>query len=498
MVIIIAVTSFLLTGCVDIVEEANAQAQDIAQSASLYSSDETFRDVADLFAGVAHDKFFEPLTISEIITGLNSLTEMYTPYSIIEGTSPSSILANGHNNIINRFGDGYRWSSFQWSRTFTGWVGLSGRGELQHRNIVYDEIPYSVSYWPDGGHSMWWVENGNAFWASFSAGFTEEERFAFARARAVEHWTLHGNAVSASIQGFADVQVSAVNPLGRSAGAFEIIDGNIIHGDEIIGYRWNISPGRYQYVLAPGEYSFTAIGGSGELDLVVRHFEGGEIVSEEQFNVDGSFSLGVTTNPSETVVEELNLGEGFTTRVYQEDWRDRIIVWFFVDGDNYEVPLADMEMIVDGQQVEVRDFVGNVAPHQNQIKAIQILRELGWSEMTFTVRGIEHSFTNDWQDPGNNVSGFTTRVYQEDWRDRIIVWFFMDGDNYEVPLADMEMIVDGQQVDVRDYVGNVAPHQNQIQAIQILRELDWQEMTLRVTVQGQTIQHDFVNNRHVP
>ncbi|MCL2528220.1 MAG: hypothetical protein FWE42_07350, partial [Defluviitaleaceae bacterium] len=90
---------------------------------------------------------------------------------------------------------------------------------------------------------------------------------------------------------------------------------------------------------------------------------------------------------------------------------------------------------------------------------------------------------------------FHTRVYAEDWRPNIVIWFFHGGPRYtnqhRVAIDDIMLYVDGQQANIRDFATNIAPHQADIPTLQIPRALDWQEITITVTELGETITHTF-------
>ena len=83
------------------------------------------------------------------------------------------------------------------------------------------------------------------------------------------------------------------------------------HDNEVIGYQWLIDEraNRYQYVLEPGAYTFRASGATGEPGLVVRHFSGGELISEASLASElagpgvAGFTLTVTPDPDGTVLE---------------------------------------------------------------------------------------------------------------------------------------------------------------------------------------------------
>jgi len=183
-----------------------------------------------------------------------------------------------------------------------------------------------------------------------------------------------------------------------------------------------------------------------------------------------------------------------------------IRMWTQLNGSGALVPYNEIEVTAYDQSgncalQHVRN--NRIWDNTDYFNFIDVNKRGNWQAIDFTIT----AFGQTLEIPlinvphvSDTIEGFTTMVFQESWRDRIIVWFFLDGEAYELPLSSMEMVVDSTSVNIRDFVGNIAPHQNRIRVIQILRDakvnnVPWQEMTVTLTLNDEIITHQFTNNR---
>jgi hypothetical protein len=180
----------------------------------------------------------------------------------------------------------------------------------------------------------------------------------------------------------------------------------------------------------------------------------------------------------------------FHWTVYDEDWRESINIRFFRDDVAVELPLANIEFIVAGQIVQnIRDYTLNVADWQTSTNAVFIDRD-ALGARTITVRATLDGQTLEGTWEPVRASMFHWTVYDEDWRESINIRFFRDDVAVEVPLANIEFVVDGQRVqNIRDYTLNVADWQTSTNAVFICRDtLGARTITVRATLDGQTLE----------
>ena len=188
--------------------------------------------------------------------------------------------------------------------------------------------------------------------------------------------------------------------------------------------------------------------------------------------------------------------------LFAEDWRVSINIRFFFDGVPGEIPLADMELIVDGVEIgNIRDFTQNIAGWQTSTPAVFICKiRNNWEHLTFTATAhgqtLFFEFTNSMFVP----PVLTTTVFAEDWRDSINIRFFLDGVLTELPIANIEFIADGEPVqNIRDFTINIAGWQTSTNIIMIGKTgTPWQHMIVRISYRDQVVEHEFVNNMFVP
>ena len=280
----------------------------------------SYENEDELLAGVGMTKFGESINpqgrTSMDIEALQGLKELYKPGYI----KPDFVFTGMAVWYINRVAFYYddietgEHTLFNWYQStipledaVTSDFGRGAAAEyIEERNgITYgvvelndfeadEHVAYGVS----------WAQHGQVFRVSIPASFTLEEVLTFCDAQPIDAWELDGDAVSASIQGMENVSIYNG-------------DNNIIAEDDVlyrantsgnmerVGYRWLIDKdtSRYQYVLEPGAYTFNADGVISNPELLVKHFETGEIVSNADYSKELSgqpFSLTVTPNPDET------------------------------------------------------------------------------------------------------------------------------------------------------------------------------------------------------
>ena len=290
--------------------------------------------VEELLEATAEAKFSEAV-ITEMLIGppreaLETLTELSIPIAMAEALTVTGVIVENINGISYDFVryDG-EWATFGWSRfalevDMTSEMAASmnfGRGALSEQLIEHNGMLFGVI---EGRHlddsinlGINWLQNGHTFVATFSSGFTLEEALNLSYTKRVNSWELDGNAVSVSIEGVSSVSlldevgqqvaiignaIYRVDPVRSYLGGQVIIRDTPIRqpGDRspyqmiasselqmymggltLIGYRWRIDAytGRYQYVLMPGEYSFQIDGMRATPQILVRHFQAGQVIS---------------------------------------------------------------------------------------------------------------------------------------------------------------------------------------------------------------------------
>ena len=160
-----------------------------------------------------------------------------------------------------------------------------------------------------------------------------------------------------------------------------------------------------------------------------------------------------------------------------------------IDQDGNDVPVTKHQMWEDV-------FAGNEV-----FGSFDISKEIMWQSLTFTIR----VFGQEWSVELENdmfalppVLSYT--VFAEDWRESINLRFFLDGVPVEIPLADMELIVDGILIEnIRDYTLNIAGWQTAHNTVFICKlRHNWQHLSFSVTAHGQTLSFEFTNSMFDP
>ena len=181
-----------------------------------------------------------------------------------------------------------------------------------------------------------------------------------------------------------------------------------------------------------------------------------------------------------------------------------IRMWTQLDGINTPVYFAATDTIKAFDQdgnCAMAFIIANRMWEQGQgfldfFNRVDVNRNGDWQYINFSItiygQTIEVLLAND--------RGFHTRVYDEDWRETINVWFFQGLPIYtngiEVDLNDIVAIVDGLHVNISDFTVNIASWQTATYALMIDKGLPWQEMTVTITVHGQSIVYTFENNMY--
>jgi len=282
-------------------------------TAAFHDSD----DVDGFLTGVGRGKFFEG-SLDYNDRQLNAFNIAFKPAFVPENmqvwrvSATDGVYGVQYRNIYTN-----AQINFIWSPGIPNEIHMNeifGRGEVGGYWKEHNGITYAVSEWVDrntqesAGYGIKWIQNGHNFTTSATAGVTLEEALAFSYATPVTAWQLDGDAVSVSIQDMTDVTIVAlsdIDPTGRSgvsalSGMRQevIVSGDNLYlsglardsGLELIGYRWLVdaAANRYQYVLAPGIYEFRASGATINSELLVRHFEAGEVALITDFTAEVS------------------------------------------------------------------------------------------------------------------------------------------------------------------------------------------------------------------
>ena len=181
-----------------------------------------------------------------------------------------------------------------------------------------------------------------------------------------------------------------------------------------------------------------------------------------------------------------------------------IRIWPQEENRNTSLPMSTTITAVDEDNNDAMDFVrinqmwGGTQGWLDTFNYIDVNKNAPWQTITLSIttsgQTIEAILVNSNHTP-EETPYFHTRVYAEDWRPNIVIWFFHGGPRYtnqhRVAIDDIMLYVDGQQANIRDFATNIAPHQADIPTLQIPRALDWQEITITVTELGETITHTF-------
>jgi hypothetical protein len=187
----------------------------------------------------------------------------------------------------------------------------------------------------------------------------------------------------------------------------------------------------------------------------------------------------------------------FDWTIFEEDWRETINIRFFEDGTLINIPLDDIEFIVDGAPVaNIRSYAINLAGWQTETSSLFINKNLPWQDMTVRVtrngQTRERSFVNHFF----ILPEFTWTIFAEDWRDTINIRLFEGGVPVNIPLSEIEVRVDGRLIpadQIRNYTVNLAGWQTETSSLFINKNTlpRWQNITVRIRTQ----EASFANNR---
>jgi len=182
-----------------------------------------------------------------------------------------------------------------------------------------------------------------------------------------------------------------------------------------------------------------------------------------------------------------------------------IRMWTQLDGVNAQVPRAIPSETITAvcrdtgecmlHLVLLRPITGDT------MGTIDVNKNAGWEfiDLTVTVLGqtLEVTLHNNTFVPQATL---TYTLYAEDWRESINIRFFFDGNPVEIPLADMELIVDGVVIEnIRNYTLNIAGWQTANHAVFICKlRHNWENLTFTATAHNQTLFFEFTNNMFVP
>ena len=260
-------------------------------------------------------------------------------------------------------------------------------------------------------------------------------------------------------------------------------DQNVV----ILNNLYAIAPGEVIYfdvfIRVPADHQGNTFDVIGDLEVLVA--------SETNSNKYDSFTGAVVVGPE------------LTYTLFAEDWRPSINIRFFLGGEPVAIPLANMELVVDGVVIEnIRDYTLNIAGWQTEMSAVFICKvRHNWEHLTFTVvyqgQTLFFEFTNNMFVPPPEL---TYTLFAEDWRTSINLRFFIGGVPANIPLANMELVVDGVLIEnIRDFTLNIADWQTSQTTVFICKvRHNWEHLTFTVTYQGQTLFFEFINNMFVP
>jgi hypothetical protein len=279
---------------------------------------ESYKDYDELLSRVGMAKFgeFQKPAQSDTVEALQGLEKLYQPGYINSSFIESAIAVFKDIRVSSYYADAVTEENvnFYWQRFIPvenvaqGYFGNGATAEyMENRN----GIDYIVTEWTDIdtgelSYAVGWVQYEQVFRAELPTSFTLEEVLTFCDAQQIDAWELQGDAISVAIQGIESV---SIYDDGDNA---IIVEGDMLYrvddggNREKIGYRWliNESAFRYQYVLEPNEYIFHADNPIGEPELLVKHFEAGDCVSEEGYTRTPKgqpltqFSFSVSPNPA--------------------------------------------------------------------------------------------------------------------------------------------------------------------------------------------------------
>ncbi len=291
----------------------------------------TANNVEDILAMVGEVRFSEDIKVLQRpktnTIGLTSLTEMYVPVSTeIRGMklSEMNMYYKSVVTYIYKNKDG-EFFSFEWTRHFAtayaehpegfrqyasfeefaairnfGYYGDTSEQIVERNGITYgilDKLDSNTGKFR--GYLITWAQYGESFEASIPTGVSLDEAIHFCYVRPVNSWEIYGKAVSVSIQGMEEVSIldnegneilvedDVLYKINPSANPDTSLQSEDTEQDKTrIGYRWLIDEDslRYQYVLnSEEEYTFQAEGVISTPEVLVKYFEGGEVISNEDY-----------------------------------------------------------------------------------------------------------------------------------------------------------------------------------------------------------------------
>jgi hypothetical protein len=280
---------------------------------------ESYENYDELLSRVGMAKFgeFQKPAQPDTLEALQGLEELYQPGYINPSFTESAIAVSKDIRITSYYDNNVteEYVTFKWQRFISVENAIKDffdNGATTAYMEEYNGITYAIMEWADletdefTNYEVGWSQHGQTFRGLLPASFTIEEVLVFCDAQAIHTWELQGEAISVAIQGMESVSV------------YDDEDRAIIVEDEVlyrvdgggnkekIGYRWLISESasRYQYVLEPSEYTFHADNPISEPELLVKHFESRNCVSEEIYTEtpEGQpltqFSFSVSPNPA--------------------------------------------------------------------------------------------------------------------------------------------------------------------------------------------------------
>jgi hypothetical protein len=315
----------------------------------LMSPPTVFYDEDELISEIGFTKFSE-FDISErpdpdyVTKTLQNLEELYKPGYIDPDFTLTTIPVSTGSNISLHYDNVTtgEYAKFIWSwstlvenatKNFFGRAGESIEYMKEHNGISYAVIELIYPGTDNHvGYSVGWAQHGHTFRARLSASFTLDEVLAFCDAQPVIAWELDGNAMSVSAQGISELSIfegqQEIVAEGETPYKQTLYRQTPDGVKERVGYRWEIDgeAGRYQYVLQPGDYSFSASTaefqrstrrGEPGPEITVKHFIAGEVVSSADYTEaireqsSEEFTLMVTENPQEIEVLAGSAAEQF-------------------------------------------------------------------------------------------------------------------------------------------------------------------------------------------
>ena len=173
-----------------------------------------------------------------------------------------------------------------------------------------------------------------------------------------------------------------------------------------------------------------------------------------------------------------------------------IRMWTQLGGTNALIPYANLRITaVDQDGACALEFitVNRIWNNMAYVNHINANKNAPWQTIDFTAT----LFGQTVRLTLINNRYFSTTVFSEDWRPNVNVQFFQgvpgNTTQLRVTVDNIILYVDGQRANIRDFTGNVAPHQMDIPVIHLPRNRGWKELTIIVTEFGQTITHTFTN-----